>query len=212
MMLRVFVFYGVVMTRLILIRHGQTDHNFEKRYCGFSNPPLNEKGIEQSKKLSFSLKKVKVDKAYSSDLQRAFQSAKIIFRGGPVEQISDFREMNFGAFEGLRYEEIMKAHPRLYRDWLKYPDQIKIPDGEALKELDKRVNSGLSSILSENEDKVMALVTHGGPIRLILCHALRFPLEKFWQIEQEITALNIIDYSKGSAPVIIKMNDTSHLS
>lgn len=200
------------MTRLILIRHGQTDYNSEKRYCGFSNPPLNEKGIEQVERLSFNLRKTKVDKVYSSDLQRAFQSAKLIFRDLPVEQISDFREMNFGLFEGLGYEEIIKAHPRLYRDWLRYPNQIKIPDGEGLTELNKRVNSRLSSILSENEDKTIALVTHGGPIRAILCQALRFSLKKFWQIEQEITALNIIDYPKGSAPAIIKMNDISHLS
>lgn len=216
------------MTRLILVRHGQTDYGLENRYCGFSDPPLNKKGVWQSERLFFRLRKVRVDKVYSSDLQRAFQSAKIIFKSLLIEQISDFREMDFGILEGLRYEEIINIYPKLYRDWLKYPSMIKIPEGEGLKQLKKRVNTKLSSILSGNKGKTIALVTHGGPIRTILCSALKFDpsfslkvnpeqsrrigLKMFWQIEQEIGALNIIDYSKKLAPVIVKMNDTTHLS
>lgn len=202
---------GEVMTRLILIRHGETEYSLQKRYCGFSDPPLNENGIRQSERLFSKLKKTRVDRVYSSDLQRALQSARIIFRKPALEQFSDFREMDFGVLEGLRYEEIINIYPKLYRDWLKYPEEIKIPQGESLEELSKRVNAKLSSILSENKGKVIALVTHGGPIRTILCNTLRFDLKMFWQIKQEIGALNIIDYSDELIPAVVKMNDTSHL-
>ncbi len=196
------------MTRLILIRHGETDYNLENRYCGFSNPPLNNKGIWQSKRLAVRLKNIKIDKVYSSDLKRACETAKIIFENNPIGKITDFREMNFGLFEGLKYGQIIKKYPKLYKDWIDNP-KVKIPNGEGLKDMDRRVQEGLSSILSQHKGKTLAVVAHGGPIRIILCDALKFGLKMFWQIEQENGALNIIDYSKELTPIVVKMNDIS---
>jgi len=200
------------MTKLILIRHSETDYNLESRYCGYSNLPLNNKGIWQAQRLSVRLKDIKIDRVYSSDLKRAYQTAEIIFKNNSIERMADFREMNFGIFEGLKYEDIIKKHPKLYRNWINDPMKIKIPNGEGLKDLSKRVKERLSSILSKYEDKTLALVTHGGPIRIILCDVLKYNLKMFWQMEQEVGALNIIDYDKGFSPDIIKMNDISHLS
>jgi len=200
------------MTRVILIRHCQTDYNLENRYCGFSNPPLNNKGIQQSKRLAQRLGDVKIDKAYSSDLKRAYQTAEIIFANNSIETLTDFREMNFGFFEGLKCEEIIKIYPNIWRDWIDDPMKVKIPNGEGLLDLSKRVKEKLYFILSQHKNKTLAIVTHSGPIRVILCDALKFDLKMFWQIEQEIGALNIIDYAKESQPVVVKMNDIFHLS
>lgn len=195
--------------RLILIRHGQTDYNLQNRYCGFSNPALNKKGIEQAKKLAVKLKSLNVDKAYSSDLKRAFQTAKIIFRSLPIERVPDFREMNFGIFEGLSYEEIIKINPELYRKWIESPAKVKIPDAEGLRDLNKRVKERLAHVFFQNKNKTIAVVTHSGPIKVILCGILRYGLKQFWQIEQDLGALNIIDYRWRLPPLIVKMNDTS---
>jgi broad specificity phosphatase PhoE len=119
--------------------------------------------------------------------------------------------MNFGIFEGLKYEEIIEKYPKRYKDWTDNPIKVKIPEGETLESLSKRVREGLSLILSQHKDSEIALVTHGGPIRIILCDALRYDLEMFWQIEQEVCALNILDYSKKSLPSVVKINDVSHL-
>ena len=199
------------MIRLILMRHGETDYNLQNRYCGFSNPSLNNKGIWQSKRLADRLRDISVDKVYSSDLKRAYETAKIVFKDNPVEKLEDLREMNFGLFEGLKHEEIINKHPKLYRSWIDNPEKVQIPNGEGLTDLSKRVNKCLSFIVSQNEDKTVALVTHSGPIRIVLCKALKLGLKMFWQIGQEIAALNIIDYPKESSPVVIKMNDISHL-
>ena len=75
------------MTRLILIRHGETDYNLQNRYCGFSNPPLNNKGIWQSKRLIERLTDLRIDKIYSSDLKRAYQTAKMVFRDNLIEKV-----------------------------------------------------------------------------------------------------------------------------
>jgi len=78
-------------------------------------------------------------------------------------------------------------------------------------DLFRRVKRGLSKIFTQDTAKTIAIVTHAGPIRVILCEGLNYKLDYFWKIEQEISALNIINYPKNSAPVIVKMNDTSHL-
>jgi broad specificity phosphatase PhoE len=201
----------VFMTRLILIRHAQSDYTLENRYCGFSDPPLNNIGRWQSKRMAAYLKNVSVNMVYSSDLRRAYETAKIVFKNGSIEKLTDLREMNFGIFEGLKYEEIIEKYPKRYKDWTDNPIKVKIPEGETLESLSKRVREGLSLILSQHKDSEIALVTHGGPIRIILCDALRYDLEMFWQIEQEVCALNILYYSKKSLPSVVKINDVSHL-
>lgn len=200
------------MTRLILIRHGETDYSLKNKYCGFSNPSLNDKGIWQAKKLADRLGDPSSVKVYSSDLKRAYETAKIIFKNNSIEKIADFREMNFGLFEGLKYEEIVRRYPKLYRDWVDNPEKVRIPNGEGLRDLRKRVKDRLSLILCQQPGKTLAVVTHSGPIRVILCDALKLGLNMFWQIGQETGALNIIDYAKESSPAVVKVNDISGLS
>ena len=198
------------MVRLILIRHGETDYSSESRYCGYSDPPLNKKGIWQVERLAERLKRLNADKVYSSDSKRAAKTAKIIFKDKSIEESQDFREINFGIFEGLKYEEIIKKYPKLYRTWLNNPTMVKIPEGEALKDLSRRVRKRLSLILPQHKDGKIALVTHSGPIKVILCDTLKFSLEEFWQIEQDFGAFNIIDYPLSLSPVVVEINDTSH--
>ncbi len=173
---------------------------------------MNNEGIRQSEKLAVRLKDTKIDKVYSSDLIRAYQTAKIIFDDNPIEKTPDLREMNFGLFERLKYEQIIGRYPRLYRDWVDNPEKVKTPNGEGLGDLSKRVEERLSFILSQHKDRTLAVVTHSGPIRVVLCKALKFDLKMFWQIEQRLGALNIIDYSEESPPIVVKMNDVSHFS
>ena len=184
------------MARLVLIRHGETDYNLEKRYCGFSNPSLNDNGIRQAKVLADKLKNVGIDKIYSSDLERAYETARIVFKNRSIEKTEDFREMNFGIFEGLKSEEILEKYPKLYREWIDDPDKIELPEGEGLKDLSKRVKEKLPLIIPQDNDITIALVTHGGPIRIILCDAFKFDLKMFWQMKQEVGSLNMVDYPK----------------
>ena len=98
------------MVRLLLIRHGQTNYNSQNRYCGFSDPPLNDTGIWQCRQIPARLKDSKIDKVYSSDLLRARQTAEIIFGNNSIEETTDLREMNFGLFEGLKYEQLIEKY------------------------------------------------------------------------------------------------------
>jgi alpha-ribazole phosphatase len=197
---------------LILIRHGETDYSSARRYCGFSDPPLNEEGIRQSRRLAARLRSTRIDKVYASDLMRARQTAEIIFARGSIEPAADWREMNFGLFEGLKYEQLLEKYPTLYRDWVGNPAGVKPPGGEGLGDLRKRVQESVSAIVSQYQGENVAVVTHGGPIRVVLCDALQLGLTAFWQMQQAVGALNVIDYAEGAPPVVMAMNDVSHLS
>ena len=196
------------MTRLLLIRHGETDYNSNRRYCGFSNPSLNAFGISQARSLAKQLKDFDVVAAYSSDLLRAVQTTEFLFPGYQIKTMLDFRELNFGIFEGLNYSEIMERYPRLYQDWIRDPSNVLLPNGEEFGEFRKRVSSALSSIISLNRNKTIALVTHSGPIRLILCEVLGYGLERFWEVNHENAAFSIIDYPEGCTPIAIRINES----
>ena len=198
-------------TKVILIRHGETDWSYQKRYCGFTDIDLNEKGRQQARRLLKRLSKEKIHKVYSSDMKRTLQFAKIVFKDLPAEELLDLREMNFGIFEGLTYKDIMEKYPKVYREWLGNPLDIIVPRGESLKTLARRVRKALKRILSQNSDKKVAVFTHGGPIRVILCDILELDLKEVWKIEQELASISIIEFVEGRGKVHL-LNDVSYLN
>jgi alpha-ribazole phosphatase len=198
--------------RLILIRHGETDYSLARRYCGFSDPPLNGEGIRQSRQLAARLTGMRIDEVYSSDLVRARQTAEIVFPKQSAASIADWREMNFGLFEGLTHEQIMDRYPTIYRKWVDDPAEVRPPEGEGLRDLRKRVQERISAAVSRHKGRTVAVVTHGGPIRIALCDALQFGPAGFRQVPQALGAWNAIDYAEGTPPGVVVMNEVSHLA
>lgn len=206
-----YVIYLAVSTKVILIRHGETDWSYQKRYCGFTDIDLNEKGRRQARRLHKRLSKETIHKVYSSDMKRTLQFAKIVFKDLPAEQLVDLREMNFGIFEGLTYQDIMEKYPRIYRNWLENPLDIIIPRGEGLNSMARRVRKALRRIIFHNSNKTVAVFTHGGPIRVILCDILGLDLKEVWKIEQELANISIIEFVEGRGKVHL-LNDISYLN
>lgn len=187
------------MRKLILIRHGETEFNAESKYCGFSDPPLNSKGIFQSKSLRNKFKEFNIDRVYSSDLKRAYGTAKIVFKNHSIEKKSEFRELNFGVFEGLKYEEILQRYPKIYREWIDNPLETKIPEGESGRDLIIRIRRQIYHFFTQYLEETVAIVTHGGSIGVILTDILNCSSKNFWQIQQDIASYNIINFSEGLA-------------
>jgi len=196
-------------TKLILIRHGETDLNLKKRYCGFLDIDINGRGRKQAGKLCKRLTGEKVDKVYSSDRKRAVQTAKIIFKKTKIEKISGLREMHFGIFEGLTYKQIMKKYPLVYTRWLKQPYSLTIPKGEGLPGFKKRVLAALTKVIRLNKNKTIAVVAHGGVISAFLNHILKS--KDFWGHIPKSSSLSVIEFRKDR-PKIKLFNDTQHLS
>lgn len=182
-------------TKIILIRHGQTEWNQAKRYLGRTDIGLNSEGIKQVQDLCQQLKKEEIHKAYSSDAKRALRSAEICLQGLSIQKYPGLREIDFGIFEGLTHQEIIEKYPQIYKQWLVDPFKTAIPEGENFINFQKRVLGALDTIASKNSGKTIAVVTHAGPVKVILNSSM--PAENIWKIYVKPASINIINYKKG---------------
>jgi len=195
--------------RLILVRHGQTDMLKRKKYCGATDIGLNAQGREQARLLRKRLAAENIREIYSSDMKRAMEFCSIAFKGEHFVKEPGLREMNFGIFEGLDNDEILKKYPAEYGKWLNDPYKNSIPGGESLKAFEERVIRAYKGIIIGDKSKNLAIVAHGGTIKIILRKIMKKKKEYIWGIAQDAGCINIIDFRKGNAEVSA-LNDTAY--
>lgn len=180
--------------RLILIRHGETEWNRKKRYCGSLDVSLNATGRDQARRLRNQLDGVAVDAVYSSSRKRAVETARIIFKKRLIKKKADLRELHFGCFEGLTHCMILKKYASLYRKWLHDPFEVVIPGGENLHDFKKRVLRIFKKIVSRHRGETVAVVCHGGVIGIFFMHLLR--KKNFWKLIPKSGSATIVEYKK----------------
>lgn len=200
------------MTKIIFIRHGETYWNLELKYQGHTDIELTPKGIEQAKKVAARLAGEKIDAVYASDLRRAFKTAEYIadVHQLPVIAVPKLREINFGDWEGLMYDSICDQWPDVMDKFYTLTDEVQIPGGETFRELKQRAEEAVAEIVKNHPDQTVVVVTHGGTIRTIICAALNIHLNYLWNIRQDNTAVNIINYF-GDRTIVDLINSTYHL-
>jgi probable phosphoglycerate mutase len=195
-----------------IVRHGQTNWNILGKTQGHGNSDLTPKGENQALELSKAIKEYPIDYIYSSDLGRAVQTAEIIGStiGVDIIQTPSLREMGFGDWEGLLIEEIKKDHAKTYETWRNQPHLANIPNGETLHIIKDRVDAFIKELNEKYDNKHILLVSHSVTVRVMLLSFLNSGVENIYRIKQDNTALNIVEY-RDYGPVVIKMNDTSHM-
>lgn len=200
------------MTRILLVRHGQTLWNHELRYQGHRDIPLSEEGRAQARRLSRRLAEEKIDAFYASDLSRAYETAQIIAapHNQEVKQVRDLKETNFGKWEGMTHAEITKEYGELAQRWFNDPFNTTLPEGESMGDVKARSELALKQIVDAHPNQTVAVVAHGGILRLLLSGVLHMSPDGWWRIKQDNLALNIIEYY-GDKAIVCLMNDTSHL-
>lgn len=196
-------------TTLYLIRHGVTLCNKRKQYCGRLDVPLSIDGKKQAARLHARLRGVHFDAVYTSNLKRAKQTAAIVFKEKKLIVVPDLREINFGIFEGKRYQEIVKKYPEAYEKWVADPFKYEIPRGENLTGFRKRVNTAIKKIAASNRGKTVALVCHGGTISIFLTGLMKS--RKFWEYIPESVGMSIVEFEKGKHSIKL-LNCTKHLT
>jgi broad specificity phosphatase PhoE len=159
------------VTTIILARHGETDWNRERRWQGQADPPLNELGREQSRRLAESLAGVPLAAVYSSDLRRAVETATIVAErtGVDVAPLPELREIDIGEWSGLTSEEIEDAYPENYRRLQETGRGWE--SGETYQQLGERVVVAVKRIAAGHPGDQILVVAHGGAIRSLLAHA-----------------------------------------
>ena len=151
-------------TTILLVRHGETDWNLERRVQGHADRPLSETGHEQARALADDLAREPIDAVYSSDLRRAFDTARVVAerRGLPVTRVPDLREKDFGTWEGLTDREILERFPEARSgSW---------GDAETSDEMRLRVLGALRRIAAAHPEGRVLVVAHGGPLGAVLAH------------------------------------------
>ncbi|HEX4143599.1 MAG TPA: histidine phosphatase family protein [Pirellulales bacterium] len=173
------------MLHLLLVRHGETAWNVEHRLQGQrADLPLTERGRAQAAATSCYLKSWSIGSAYCSDALRARQTAQTIcdVRGlSPVETPS-LRELDFGDWEGLTHEQARDGDPIRVRAWEQNPLAWAPPGGESLEQLAHRVQSFVQGLLREHVNETVLLVSHGGPLRVLLATSLGLAPTDYWRL------------------------------
>jgi broad specificity phosphatase PhoE len=187
------------MTRCWLIRHAEPVAEASGRCYGSMDFGLSEHGRSAMAMAAEYLKDEQIAAVYSSPLLRARESAEIVVasRSIPVELVSDFRELDFGEFEGLTYDEIAARHPDVYREWMDAPTGVRFPKGECFEELRMRVLSAFQDIVREKAGLTVAIISHGGVNRALLAWALQIPDSCVFRLAQDYAAINLLTVSDG---------------
>lgn len=200
------------MTKIILIRHGQTEWNLKGRYQGQSDIALSEKGKEQARQLAENFPVNTVDAFYASDLNRAMDTAAAVASSfhQEVQPVKELREIHFGKWEGLTYQEICAGWPKESKNFFSDPEQADIPDGETFTEVQNRGVQAVLKIAALHPEQTVAITAHGGILRTILAEALHMPMQYMWTMRQDNTAVNIIHYDENYRMIEL-LNSTAHL-
>ncbi|HLE15652.1 MAG TPA: alpha-ribazole phosphatase [Anaerolineales bacterium] len=171
------------MTRLILIRHGETDWNTTGRWQGQTDVPLNERGRQQARQLVADLAGMQIDAIYSSDLGRARDTAAPLSQaaGLPVIVDSRLREIHQGEWQGQLFDEIEARYAEALRSRREDPLNLAPPGGETVAQVRARVLRCLEQILKRHPDESVVIVSHGFVLGLLRAHLLGEPVGMAWE-------------------------------
>jgi broad specificity phosphatase PhoE len=202
------------MTRVLLIRHGETTWNRDRRWQGHADVPLSAEGVAQALRLATFLKGEcpSIRGVYSSDLRRALDTARALARALGTEVVADpaWREIEVGLWTGLGRDEIQQ---RFADDWRRIVDGEDLPrgGGETFSAFSSRIMLALDALRKRHDGHIVAVVTHGGAIRAALLHALGLPWTRLRDVEAVAnTAVNELRWQDG-VWLIAKRNHTAHL-
>ena len=198
--------------RLIVVRHAETDWTRDGRYAGARDIPLNAVGLRQCQATAAALAERAVAAIYATPLERARMSAEIIAKPHRLEVAIEaaFREMTFGAWEGMTREEVAATFPELCRLWWETPHLVEVPGGETLAQVRARVVEGFAELRAAHEGETAVLVTHGVVIRLLVLDALGLGADRLWSLEASPAGITELEY-EGDWATIHRMNTLVHL-
>jgi broad specificity phosphatase PhoE len=202
------------MTRIVLVRHGQTVWNREQRFRGQADVELDEFGLRQAEATGqYVATRWPIVAVYASPLRRTMQTAEAVasaqqLAARPLEGLID---ISFGEWQGCTVDEVERGHPDLLRAWWEIPHTVCFPGGESLNVVRGRVVAALDAVVARHTGEAVALVSHTVVNRVLLCAVLGWGNDRFWRLQQETCAVNVFDVGEDGAFTVVLLNDTCHL-
>ena len=202
-------------TRLYLVRHGETLANREYRYIGTRDDALSTHGETQALQLAEALSGLPIAAVYSSPLQRAYHTAKLIAvrYSLEVQRVDDLRESDFGVWEGLSRAEVLERSPedsQRLREW-EQNTSVAPPGGESFEALQQRVVTVVERLAQAHPDQAIVLVSHVGPIKVLLSAALGAPVASAFRIFLDPATISVVDWRDAAHATVRLVNSHAHL-
>ena len=200
------------MTRLLLVRHGDTDFNQHRRFMGYSDIELSPLGIQQVEKLQLYLAGEKIQAVFASDLQRTMKTAAVLTAGRNliVTPCPELRETNYGECEGLSFGEIDEKYPEVAAKCVNFSLDLDFPGGEDFRTFITRTRTFLKRLKNQPPENTVLIVSHNGPLKVLICHFLGLQMKYWHRLNLDIASLSIVRYNPPNA-VLTRLNDTSYL-
>ena len=199
-------------TRLLLLRHGQTEFSVQRRYSGRGDPELTPLGEAQAAGAAARLARVPdVAAMLTSPLRRARQTAAAVAEatGAPLLVRERLVETDFGAWDGLTFTEARARDPQLHADWLGSED-VAPPGGESFAAVGRRIEAERDALVREYPGATLVLVTHVTPIKMLLRDALQGGPGVLYRLHLDLAALSIVEFYPDGGASVRLVNDTSH--
>jgi ribonuclease H / adenosylcobalamin/alpha-ribazole phosphatase len=186
-------------TTLVLVRHGVTDHTTGRRFSGGlagADPGLSEEGREQVRSVGHWLAPTadRIDAVVTSPVRRTRETAEILgaMLGREVAEEPGFAEMEFGAWDGLTFDEVTERHPEDLEAWLGSVDVVPGGTGESLRAVEERVLAARDRCLAEHVGRTVVVVSHVTPIKTMLAHTLEAPLQSMYRMELAPASVSVL--------------------
>jgi broad specificity phosphatase PhoE len=202
------------MLKLILVRHGETERNFEARLQGGkSDLPLNEKGKKQAHCLGLALQGEKLEAIYSSPLKRACDTAQAISVHHYLKVQTDpaLAEIDMGYIDGLELAEIKESQKDFWKRWDQEDYSVSLPGGESLLQVQHRTGGAVQGIIRRHQKGSVVVVSHSISLQIIITALLGAPLSSFIRFHLGVASITIL-HIDDSRTCLVMLNDTCHLS
>lgn len=205
----------IFVTRLYIVRHCETDGNARQIFQGHINLDINELGKKQLSVLSQRFNEINLDKIYTSPLIRTHKTALAVKgeRDIPIFEEKGLIELNGGVYEAKTYTQIGEEYPDFRDIWRNHPWDFNPQNGESMVLAYNRIWNTVQKLAKENNGKTIALSTHGGVIRCLLCKIIENDIKRLSTIPfGDNTAVTLLEFDEGFNPKLIYFNDSSHLT
>ncbi len=201
------------MTRLILVRHGETKRNSEAKLQGRgSDFPLNAKGIEQVRSLGLALKDEKLEAIYSSPLKRALETAQAISAYHHLQVHTDhaLEEIDMGLIEGLDLAEVKKSQADFWKRWREEDYSAPLPGGESVLQVQQRAWGAIQGILRRYREGTVVVVSHALCLQTVITAILGVPLSIFSRFRLGLASITTFQID-NERTILVCLNETCHL-
>lgn len=200
-------------TRFYLIRHGETLWNRQGRYQGSTDIELSEEGLAQAELMAKRFRYLPLDAIYVSPLKRAMATAEAIRKETGIVPVVDehFKEINFGEWEGKSIPELKEIYGQAYEDFYSNPFAHPFPGEGSFAKVTERAVAGFEEILKKHEGQKVAIVSHGGLLRVLLVAVMGMDLNFYRKTWMTNTSITTVDVMADGRRLLMTLNDKAHL-